>query len=291
MARIVTPSLSTIRVLLALTIAAAIAACIEWDRSTSTETTDIRLYISGVQSVDGRLQAEFREGNAPAGGSGPVLTANVPAIVLKGGAAQVTFRSTTAFSRLVVAVDGVSGYWDLALPAADTAATVLVVYAQQVGAPSFDMLYAGGSGATLGGQSRANTAFLGNGTGEVQVNISWDSKADVDLYVVDPFGEEIYYAHRGAGSGGQLDIDSNAACITDGPRAENIFWPFGVVPPKGDYTVRANYWSACNEDITHYTVTIRTKGGYRTSAGESHPRHAPAPSARDSTRCPRVRGP
>jgi uncharacterized protein YfaP (DUF2135 family) len=95
----------------------------------------------------------------------------------------------------------------------------------------------------------------------VQVNITWNSTADVDLYVVDPLGEEIYYGDRGSVSGGILDIDSNAACGSDGPRAENIFWPFGVVPPRGEYTVRVNYWSACGEPSTDYVVTIRTKGG------------------------------
>jgi hypothetical protein len=174
---------------------------------------------------------------------------------------QVTFTSTTFFSRLIVAVDGVPGYYELELPSVTISATVLMVYAQQVGAPSFQLLYAGGLLGTLGAYRGGPVAFLGNGTGEVQVNISWNSKADVDLYVVDPFGEEIYYAHRTSVSGAQLDIDSNAGCGTDGPRAENIFWSFGEVPPRGDYTVRVNYWSACSEPSTDYVVTIRTKDG------------------------------
>jgi hypothetical protein len=213
-----------------------------------------------VQTLDG-VQAVFHAGAAPTAATGPTLSAAVPAIVLRGGAAKVTFTAAAPFSRLVVSVDGFGGYWDLAAPATGDSLPVLIVYAQQVGGPSFQMNYAGGTSSSVGAYQPATTAFLGNGTGDVQVNISWNSKADVDLYVVDPLGEEIFYAHRESNSGGQLDIDSNAACQTDGPRAENVFWPFGVVPPKGTYTVRANYWSACGEAGTDYVVTIRTKGG------------------------------
>lgn len=260
MPRTVKSSLRTTRLALAFVAAATLTACLEWDRSTSNEITDIRLYISGVQTLTG-TQAVRHDGAAPAAGTGPVVVANIPALVLKGGAAKVTFRSVNPFSRIIVAVDGVLGYYELELPSATTSADVLIVYAQQVGAPTFQLIYAAGLTGTLGAYRGGPVAFLGNGTGEVQVNISWNSTADVDLYVVDPVGEEIYYGHRGSVSGGQLDIDSNAACSTDGPRAENIFWSFGVVPPRGHYVVRVNYWSACGEPFTDYVVTIRTKDG------------------------------
>jgi uncharacterized protein YfaP (DUF2135 family) len=115
----------------------------------------------------------------------------------------------------------------------------------------------------------------------VQVNLTWNSKADIDLYVVDPFGNEIYWNNRGSefvgvpsndgtssstfgrvpgSSGGVLDVDSNAGCSSDGPRAENIVWPAGVVPPSGEYTVRVNNWSACGEPATDFVVTVRVEG-------------------------------
>lgn len=250
----------TTRLLASLAVVALVAACIEWDRSTNTETHDIREYVSAVLTTSHR-PATFVPGTPPAAGGGPTLTADLPAIVLKGGAATVNFTSPTPFSRVIVAVGGVTGYYDLDLLQEVTSVQLVIVYAQEVGAPSFDLLYAGALGGSLGAFDSHSTAFLGNGTGEVQVNITWNSTADVDLYVVDPLGEEIYYADRNSASGGILDIDSNAACGTDGPRAENIFWPFGVVPPRGEYTVRVNYWSACGEPFTDYVVTIRTQGG------------------------------
>jgi hypothetical protein len=52
---------------------ATLSACIDWDRSTSNEITDIRLYVSGVRSLDG-TQAVLHPGAAPAAGTGPALT-------------------------------------------------------------------------------------------------------------------------------------------------------------------------------------------------------------------------
>jgi hypothetical protein len=224
----------------------------------------------------------FNEGAPPAANTGgaPII-ATIPPLVLKGGTSQVTFTSSAPFSRLVFSVEGFEGYFDLALPEPATSATVLLIYAQDVGAPAFWIQYAGGDGGGLGPVATSNIAFLGNATGKVQVNLTWNSSADIDLYVVDPVGNEIYWNARGAvfvgipstdgtsgstfgrlpgSSGGVLDIDSNAGCTSDGPRAENIVWPAGVVPPNGEYTVRVNNWSACGEPSTNFVVTVRVEG-------------------------------
>ena len=54
--------------------------------------------------------------------------------------------------------------------------------------------------------------------------------SDVDLHVVDPRGEEVFYGHPNSASGGRLDLDSNAACDLDHKRNENITWPVGRAP-------------------------------------------------------------
>jgi hypothetical protein len=244
----------------AIVLLSSATSCLEWDRSTSTEVRDLTLFVSSVTTVDGR-RASFNPGAAPASATGNTVTAALPPIVLKGGASQVAFRSSVPFDRVVIAAEGYTGYYELVLARSDTVASVLIAYAQQVGAPAFDLRYAAGTAGSLGAYQNENVAFLPNGTGEVQVNITWNTRADIDLYVVDPLGKEIYYADRQSNSGGQLDIDSNAACSSDGPRAENIFWPFGVVPPRGEYEVRVNNWSACGVESTDYVITIRTKDG------------------------------
>ncbi len=109
------------------------------------------------------------------------------------------------------------------------------------------------------------------GTGDIQVSLSWDTATDVDLYVVDPYGCELYYGNTtddGSGGGwgdeasaecrgfgGELDLDSNPGCSIDGIQNENIFWPPGAAP-EGIYTVRANFYSDCCSCGANYTATI-----------------------------------
>ena len=78
--------------------------------------------------------------------------------------------------------------------------------------------------------------------------------SDVDLHVVEPSGEELYYAHPVSATGGQLDVDSNAGCGIDGRQIENIRWPGRA--PGGTYTVRVDYWNSCGVGRTNYLVTV-----------------------------------
>lgn len=246
--------------LLAALVLLSSSSCLEWDRTTSNEIRDVTRFVAAVRTLDG-VAAVFHAGNAPTGGPAGTVSAEFPPLVLKGGSARVVLNASEPFSRLIVAADGHLGYWELTLPAATTTVAVLILYAQDVGASAFDLRYAAGAGTVLSAYREAPTAFLGNGTGEIQVNITWNSRADIDLYVVDPLGAEIYHAARQSTSGGELDIDANAACHEDGARAESVFWPSDMVPPRGEYVVRVNAWSNCGAPATDYVVTIRTKDG------------------------------
>jgi hypothetical protein len=273
-------SIPKFRLSLGLLAVLGVAACIDYNRSTDVEPDDIRAFLFSVEGPGG-VQGVFNEGTPPAGNeSAAQVSAAIPSLVLKGGTSEVTFNSATPFSRVVLSVADVPGYFDLTLPEPTTSATVLLLYAQNVGAPAFWLNYAAGDGGAVGPFASTNIAFLGNATGKVQINLTWNSKADMDLYVVDPTGNEIFWNNRGVvlvgipdigndigsggrrqrSSGGILDIDSNAGCASDGPRAENIVWPGGVVPPSGEYTVRVNNWSACGEASTNFVVTIRVEG-------------------------------
>jgi hypothetical protein len=96
------------------------------------------------------------------------------------------------------------------------------------------------------------------GTGDVQVTLRWDDNADIDLYVMDPSGETIYYSHTSSASGGQLDVD-NRCPITAG-LPENIFWPPGGAP-AGTYTVWVDYYQDCGDaGPVDWTVTTLVQG-------------------------------
>ncbi len=114
-------------------------------------------------------------------------------------------------------------------------------------------------------------------SGDVQINVNWDTVADVDLYVTDPQGATLYFARPTSRSGGELDLDSNAACLP-GDSNENIYWPTDGAP-EGTYTVGLAYWSDCGvPGATSWRVTLliheEVAGVYE---GEFYPENAQVP--------------
>lgn len=102
--------------------------------------------------------------------------------------------------------------------------------------------------------------------GDLQFSLMWNNYNDIDLHVIDPNREEIYYRHRSSASGGLLDVDMNvyykAGRYSDQP-VENIFWPASAAP-SGHYIVDVVHYknhrgSEC-KDPTDYTVRIRCNG-------------------------------
>ena len=104
------------------------------------------------------------------------------------------------------------------------------------------------------------------GTGDVQISVTWNSAADVDLHLVEPNGTEIYYGNQRSPAGGELDLDSNAACGSDGPRAENIRYPSGRAP-AGQYIVRLDYYDSCGAGSTNYVVRVINGASSQTFTG------------------------
>jgi hypothetical protein len=106
--------------------------------------------------------------------------------------------------------------------------------------------------------------------GALRVGLRWDNAADLDLHVQPASGVDIWtrnineYDPRSSESpddwqsGGLLDIDSNANCITDGHSAENVVWR--DVPPAGQYTVRVVTAALCGEHAAHWSVDVVLQG-------------------------------
>lgn len=106
------------------------------------------------------------------------------------------------------------------------------------------------------------------GTGDLEVTLTMTEATDLDLYVAEPTGVVIYYRNTNSFTGGQLDLDANAACNSNvGVNNEHIFWPRGRAP-AGTYTVRvANYTSCINGGHVDYQVTVRNCGDVAVFAG------------------------
>ncbi len=76
----------------------------------------------------------------------------------------------------------------------------------------------------------------GGQTGQIRATLIWNNRNDLDLHMITPTGEEIFYGNSLSASGGQLDVDMNVNGETTKP-VENIFWSIHSDPPEGPYEV------------------------------------------------------
>ncbi|MCQ2975788.1 MAG: hypothetical protein MJ211_13385 [Bacteroidales bacterium] len=119
--------------------------------------------------------------------------------------------------------------------------------------------------------------FLKGEGGDLRFNLQWYSKTDLDLHVIDPCGNEIYYERRefdcGEGSG-TLDVDANAKydnkplVLVDDPQ-ENIFF---IKPSKGEYIVKVMCFQMRENDRrateVNFNLTIIDKHGRKDFEGK-----------------------
>jgi hypothetical protein len=125
-------------------------------------------------------------------------------------------------------------------------------------------------------------------SGTLVVSLRWDTEADLDLHLIVPGGVEVWARNinsyqtpppgvpRDASAwqqGGILDADSNAGCVIDGRRQEDVVWQ--AAPPAGSYLVRVDTASLCGAPAARWTVDVLEDGvPVGASQGESLPSDA-----------------
>jgi uncharacterized protein YfaP (DUF2135 family) len=81
---------------------------------------------------------------------------------------------------------------------------------------------------------------------------------DLDLHVITPNGEEIYFLNPAADLG-QLDVDCLCGDCPSGPN-ENIFWQIGNAP-KGEYKFWVEYYESCDGNDSESEFILRRLNG------------------------------
>jgi len=237
--------------------------------------------VTGVQAVDG-TQATQQNGAPPAASGGPTITASASTSVVPNGSEVATLQSASPFQTIYVSVPNANGiapaslgpntfgpsvaatgYWLLRLPTPVTSAVVISNFAQLSTGTSFTIGYSVANAAGAVGATVSASRSVVTSTGGVQVSVAWNTPTDVDLHVVEPSGNEVYWGATTSSTGGQLDQDSNPACALDNRNVENIRW--NNTAPNGTYIVRVDLWSTCAvTGATNFTVNV-VNGGQRST--------------------------
>ncbi len=188
----------------------------------------------------------------------------------------------TSATAATLALSGDEGYWIVPAGVPDVSAPTLPTFRATAafsttlaaGAYSLEVHAVDNAGHFGPRAVQTLTALSGPPSRSVQgdlvVTLTWDTEADVDLHVVDPLGNEIYHgapssqdafapsSSASAVSYGILDFDSNANCIIDGLRLEDVTW--ANAPPPGHYLVRVDTASLCGQVSAHWTVRVILHG-------------------------------
>jgi len=119
---------------------------------------------------------------------------------------------------------------------------------------------AGAAGCT---QDHDFVSLVG-GDGPVRFNLQFTNEVevDLDLHVLTPGGEEIYWQEKADSTGGELDVDCFCTECAQGPN-ENIFWPYSSFPPAGEYEFWVEFYGSCDPFATpssDYTLRV-VEGG------------------------------
>jgi hypothetical protein len=93
----------------------------------------------------------------------------------------------------------------------------------------------------------------------IEIQLTWDNEADLDLWVTDPSGERTWYNNPNSSSGGTLSSDD-----TDGQGPEIITWPAGVAP-TGRYIVEVNHFEGPSP--SNYIVRVSYGDNSETFSG------------------------
>ncbi len=215
----------------------------------------VKYYISGVEG------ATFVEDELPEPNRGPTIT-NITgdSIMISGGSAELTVSTFVPAQAVIIGVPNTFGYFRL--PTQDLPGDVdITIFLAQTATPGFSISFITEEFGRpeYGSIASLTPALIAVGGGDVQVSLAFSPSQDLDLHLVEPTREEIYYGYPSSSAGGWLDLDSNAACHQDHVNNENITYA-QTTPPSGEYIVRVDFWESCDGGGADFRVVTVIRG-------------------------------
>ena len=106
--------------------------------------------------------------------------------------------------------------------------------------------------------------------GKIEIGLLWHDFNDLDLHVIEPGGDKIFYGHKfSRRSAGALDVDRNAGCgsLTNQP-VEHIVWSSTELP-RGEYKILVHFYKRCHsrKPSSDYTVQLKIGDDIQTFKG------------------------
>ena len=207
---------------------------------------------------------DFQSGEAPASAGAAALPAIVtltgPEAVTNGGTAvlHVELAAPVEAPSFVVQLEGDSGFHTVVGtdPDGDGIYDISVQVSAEASRATLVLRVALTDGmGSIGEYAQIELVLVQSGTGDVKITLSFDRVHDLDLYVIEPNGEEVSYLNDASATGGKLDLDGGALCQSGGALSENIFWPPGGAP-SGEYRVSVHNYEQCMPGAITFTVRI-----------------------------------
>jgi len=184
--------------------------------------------------------------------------------VIAGGSSFVTVKAPVNISKVLVGIREQFGYYELVPNSRVQTVNFTMLINQNIDlgeGTTFPLLV-----AIIDNDGKVSEIWENEiklievGTGTLQVSLSFNQNKDVDLHLIEPNGEHIYYGNSISDNGGELDLDSNAGCSipTIPVNNENITYGEEAYVEPGTYKVYVDMWSNCSpqDAPTTYTVTV-----------------------------------
>ena len=104
-------------------------------------------------------------------------------------------------------------------------------------------------------------------SGDVQISLIWNNFNDLDLHVITPSGQLIFFGRPFSSCRGELDVDMNAGGRNSREPVENVYWPRDHAP-QGKYIVLVHHFAPHGDpDPTPFEVLVNVDGETKTFKG------------------------